>query len=74
MVMHYIKYILHPALGSPKPRESHHGQQVVVICDGVGVHIGLPVIRLCIELGIGVLPRVPNLSCELQGEHLLVSF
>ena len=71
MNLHYVKNILWPALGYPKPRATHPGQQAVVICDGVGSHITLPVLELFAELGIEVILRVPNLSCRLQGEDLI---
>jgi hypothetical protein len=29
----YVRIILHHAMGYPKPRDTHHGQQAVVICN-----------------------------------------
>lgn len=67
----YVRNVLHPALGYPPPRDTNPGEQGVVICDGVGVHIGFRVLQECIKHGIEVLLRVPNLSCKLQGEDLI---
>jgi hypothetical protein len=36
----YLKIVLHPALGSPPPRSGDLDKQAIVICDGVGTHIG----------------------------------
>jgi hypothetical protein len=67
----YVKEILHPALGYPKPRDTHPGEQDVIICDGVGTHIGYYVLKTAVELGIEILLRVPNLSFALKGEDLI---
>jgi hypothetical protein len=64
----YIKHVIHPALGYPKPRDTHPGEQGVIICDGVGTHLGYHVVKMAIELGIEILLRVPHLSFVLQGE------
>jgi hypothetical protein len=40
----------------------------VIICDGVGTHLGYHVVKKAIELGIEILLRVPHLSFVLQGE------
>ena len=64
----YITMILHPCLGSPPSRNDAPGKQGVVICDGVGTHIGLAVLEAALELGIEVILRVPHLSYRLQGE------
>jgi len=67
----YLKDIIYPALGCPKPRATHPGQQGVVICDGVGTHIGINVVMKAVELGLEILLRVPHLSNILQGEDTL---
>lgn len=64
----YMTEVLHPALGYPKPRETHPGQQGVIICDGVGTHIGHKVVETAIKLGMEIVLRVPHLSFALQGE------
>lgn len=64
----YLENVIHPALGYPKPRDKHPGQQGVVVCDGVGTHCGLTVVEKALELGLEILLRVPNLSWVLQGE------
>ena len=40
----------------------------MIICDGVGTHLGYHVVKKAIELGIEILLRVPHLSFVLQGE------
>jgi hypothetical protein len=42
-----------------------------VICDGVGVHVGISVLEEAIKRGIEILMRVPNLNFGLQGEDLI---
>ncbi len=64
----YITHILQPALGYPKPRDTHPGEQGVIVCDGVGTHLCFAVFEKAIELGMEILLRVPNLSYILQGE------
>jgi hypothetical protein len=64
----YLKTVLHPALGSPPPRSDARGKQDVVICDGVGTHIGFSVLEAAVELGIEIVLRVPHLSFRLHGE------
>jgi len=66
-----MKEIIHHALGCPKPRATHPGQHGVKICDGVGIHLGYDVVTKAIDLGPGILLRVPNLSFALQGEDTL---
>jgi hypothetical protein len=53
----YVKTILHHVLANLKPRDTHHGQHVVVICDGVGVHFGMNVLNECIRHGIELVLR-----------------
>ena len=64
----YIEEILWPSLGYPKSRDSHLGQQGVVICDGDGTHLAYSVVKRAIELGLEIVLRVPHLSWVLQGE------
>ena len=64
----YIRNIIHPAVGSPKPRDVDPGNQGVVFCDGVGTHLGITVLETAIELGLEIVLRVPHLSFRLQGE------
>ncbi len=64
----YMTTILHPSLGSPPTRSNKPGNQGVVICDGVGTHIGLVVLETALELGLEIILRVPHLSFRLQGE------
>ena len=40
----------------------------MLICDGVGTHLGYHVVKMAIELGIEIMLRVPHLSFVLQGE------
>jgi hypothetical protein len=40
----------------------------VIICDGVGTHLGYEVVKKAIALGMEILLRVPQLSFVLQGE------
>ena len=68
----YMESTLHPALGSPPSRNEDPRQQCVVICDGVGTHIGLSVLEAAVELGIEVVLRVPHLSFRLQGEDTVI--
>jgi hypothetical protein len=39
----YLKTVLHHALGSPPPRSDASGKQAIVMCNGVGTHIGFSV-------------------------------
>jgi hypothetical protein len=64
----YIADILYPALGYPKPRFDHPGEQGVIISDGVGTHLGYSVVKKTISLGMEILLRVSHLSFVLQGE------
>ncbi len=64
----YLETIVYLALGFPKPRRSHPGQQEVVICDGVGTHLGYYVVMKALELGLEILLRIPHLSHILQGK------
>lgn len=67
-VVDYVESVLKKAAHMVKPRSETPGQQAVVICDGVGTHLGLEVIESCIAHGIEIALRVPNLSFRLQGE------
>ena len=64
----YVEQVLYPALGYPKHRDTHPRQQGVIICDGVGTHLGHTVVEKAIELGMEIVLRVPHLSSVLQGE------
>ena len=64
----YLKDVIYPAMGRPKPKATHPGQQGVVICDGVGTHLGYNVLQQAIEMGLEIVLRVPHLSHILQGE------
>jgi hypothetical protein len=64
----YLETIIHPSLGRPKPRTTHHGQQGVVIWDGVGTHLGYAVVMKALDLGLEILVRVPHLSHIFEGE------
>jgi len=55
-----LETIIHLALGRPKPRTTHHGQQGVVICDGVGTNLGYDVVTKALDLGLEILVRVPR--------------
>jgi len=65
----YVKEILPPALGYPKPRETHPRQHGVIVCDGVGSHLSYFVVMMAIENGMEIVLQVPNLSFCLQGEE-----
>ena len=67
----YVKEILHPALGYPKPRALYPGEQGVIVCDGVGSHLSYSVVKMAIDNGMEILLRVPNLSFALQGEDTI---
>ena len=67
----YIEDILYPALGYPKNKDTHPGQQGVIICDGVGTHLGYSVVKKAVDLGMEILLRVPHLSFVLQGEDTI---
>jgi hypothetical protein len=67
----YIENGLHPALGYPKPRSSHPGEQGAIICDGVGTHLGYNVVKKAIDLEMEILLRIPHLSFVLQGEDTM---
>ncbi len=64
----YIANVPTPALGYPRPHDTHPGEQGVIVCDGVGSHLCYSVIEKAIELGMEILLRVPNLNYVLQGE------
>ena len=51
-----------------QPRSTHPGEQGVIICDGVGTHLGYHVVKKTIDFGMEILLRVPHLSFVLQGE------
>ncbi len=40
----------------------------MVICDGVGTHLGYKVVMKALELALEMFVRVPHLSHILQGE------
>ena len=67
----YISDVLYSALGYPKPRATPPGEQGVIICDGVGTHLGYQVVMKAVELGMEILLRVPHLSFVLQGEDTI---
>ena len=67
----YIENVLHPAMGYPPPKDTHPGQQGVIVCDGVGTHLCYQVIERAIKCGLEILLRVPNLSFVLQGEDVI---
>jgi hypothetical protein len=67
-LMDYTQTVLKPAAYMAKPRSEQPGQQAVVICDGVGTHLGLQVLEGALENGMEILLRVPNFSFLLQGE------
>jgi hypothetical protein len=60
--------LLHQAVGPPPSRNDAPCQQGVVICDGMGTHIGFAVLETAVELGLEVVLHVPHLSFRLQGE------
>jgi hypothetical protein len=60
----YVMKVLHQVVGSPPSRNDARGHQGVVICDGVGTHIGFAVLETEVEFGLEVV---------LQGEDI-VSF
>ncbi len=64
----YIETMIYPALGYPSHRDSHPGQQGVIVCDGVGTHLGANVLLTTVRLGMEILLITPNLSYILQGE------
>jgi hypothetical protein len=64
----YIEKVLKPALGYHLPRDTHPGEEGVIVVDGVGSHLRYNVIKKNIELGMEIFLRVPNLSFVLQGE------
>jgi len=66
-----VKEILHLVLSYPKPRGTHHGQQGVIVCDGVGTYLAYSVVKYAIANGMEILERVPNLSFALQGEDTI---
>jgi hypothetical protein len=57
--------IMHPTLRYPTPRDTHNGKQAAVICDGVGVRIGINGSKECIRLGMEMMLRVLNPSGKL---------
>jgi hypothetical protein len=44
-------------------------EQGVIICDGVGIHLGYHVVKKALELGMEFLLRVHHLNFVLQGEE-----
>ena len=71
LCQNYIETVLHPALGYPKPRDTHPGQQGVIVCDGVGTRLCEGVLDKAIALGMEIVVRVPNLSYISQGEDTI---
>jgi hypothetical protein len=63
-----VRNVLHQAVELPPAGNDVRGQQRVEICDGVGTHIGFDVLETAVELGLGVVLRVPHLSFRLQGK------
>ena len=64
----YVEKTLYPAVGCPPHRDANPGEQGVIVCDSVGTHTGMNVLRKIVELGCECVLRVPNLSYVLQGE------
>ena len=64
----YFETIIYPALSHHNPRDSHRGQQGVVICDGFGTHLGYGIVMKALELGLEILVRLSHLSHIFQGE------
>ena len=58
----YVETILQPALGYPLPRDTHPGEQGVIVSYGVGSHLCFSVVEKAIELGMEILPRVLNIT------------
>ena len=69
----YIEHILQPSLSYPLPRDTHPGEQGVIVCDGVGIHLCFAAIEKAIELRMDILLRIPNLSFALHGEDTVNS-
>jgi hypothetical protein len=67
----YIEDVLYPALGYPKHRDTHPVHQGVIVCDGVGTHLGYSVVKKAVDMGMEILLRVPHLSYLLQGEDTM---
>jgi hypothetical protein len=67
----YIEDVLYPALGYPKHRDTHPGHQGVIVCDGVGTHLGYSVVKKAVDPGMEVMLRVPHLNYLLQGEDTM---
>jgi hypothetical protein len=67
-VADYVRTMLHKAVGSPPSRNDARGQHVVVICDGVGTHIGFAVLEIAVELSFEVVLGVPHLWFRPRGE------
>ena len=64
----YFADIIHPSMGRPKSRDTHLRQQRVVICNGVGTHLGYSVVKKAVEMVLAIVLRVPHLSHIMQGE------
>jgi len=62
----YTENVLRSALGYPLPRDTHPGEQGVIVCDGVGSQLCFIVVEKVIELGMEILFNVPNFSYVLQ--------
>ena len=62
----YLRGVIYLALGYPKPRVAHPRQGRVLICDGVGTHLGYNVAMKAVELRLEILLRVSHLSYGLQ--------
>jgi hypothetical protein len=56
--------IVRPTVGCTAPW-THPGQRRVIICDGVGTHLGYDVGMKGIDLGLEILLRVLNLSLAM---------
>ncbi len=58
----YLETVLYPALGYPRHRKDHPEQRGLIVCDGVGTHLGALVLQTTDKLGMEILLRTPNLS------------
>jgi hypothetical protein len=67
----YIESVLHTDLGYPKPRSTNPGEQGVIICDGIGTHLGYHVGKKAINMGMEIMLRVPDLCFVLEGEDTI---
>ena len=62
--VHYVRDVLLPAL---TPTEA---DPIVIICDGHGSHLTLPLLEFCREHFVHILLRVPHTSHRTQGEDV----